>query len=140
MHFILAWGPVEAGIYSTERLHRGWCLAPPVSQAGSCIRFLQSTEVRRNSLDSQVNVFLDTKSKASSFTEIPAKELILLYLQSTLQELCGFLSTHCNIARNLFIASNPKRPHSVPCCNAEISCECPVDIQSTFYYSSVFVF
>ncbi len=96
--------------------------------------------VRRNLLDSQVNVFLDAKSKASSFTEIPAKELILLYLQSALQELCGFLSTYSNIARNLFIASNPKRTHSVPCCNAKISCECPVDIQSTFYYSSVLVF
>ena len=33
-------------------------------------------------LDAQINVFLDTKSKVSSFTEVPTTQLVFLHLKN----------------------------------------------------------
>jgi hypothetical protein len=68
-------------------------------------------------LDAKINVLLDTKSKATSVTEVPPQQLVLLHLLATLQQLHCLLTPHRHIACDLLIAPDPKRPHSVPCCN-----------------------
>lgn len=70
-------------------------------------------------LDAEINVLLNTKTKAASFTEIPPEQLILLHLQSTLQQLHGLLTPHCHVASDLLITPDTKRPHGVPSCDIE---------------------
>ena len=70
-------------------------------------------------LDSEINVLLDTETEASRFTEIAAQQLVLLNLQSTLQELHGFLTTDSHVAGNLLITPDTEGTDSVPCCKTQ---------------------
>ena len=67
-------------------------------------------------LDSQINVLLNTKPKTSSITKVPSQQLIFLHLQTALQKLHCLLTPNSDIACNLFVTSDTKGPHSVPCC------------------------
>lgn len=69
-----------------------------------------------NILDSQINVFLDAKTKASRLAEVPPKQLVFLNFQTTLQELHRLLTSNSDIARNLLIMPNTKRPIGVSSC------------------------
>jgi hypothetical protein len=54
-------------------------------------------------LDAKINVLLDTKSKATSVTEVPPQQLVLLHLQATLQQLHCLLTPHRHIACDLTV-------------------------------------
>merc|ERR1719444_151149 len=52
-------------------------------------------------LDTQINVFVDTESKVSSFREISLKEFVFLDLQSTLKDLKSLISTDSDMDSDL---------------------------------------
>lgn len=66
-----------------------------------------------NLLDSKINVLLNTKAKASSVTEVPSQQLVLLNLQPTFQKLHRLLTSNGDIASNLLITPDSKRSYSV---------------------------
>ena len=67
-------------------------------------------------LHAKINVLLNTKPKATSVTEVPPQELVLLHLQPTLEKLHCLLTPDRHIAGNLLITTNAERPDSVPRC------------------------
>lgn len=66
-------------------------------------------------LDPKINVLLNTKAKASSIAKVPTKQLVLLNLQPTFQELHRLVSSNGDIASNLLITSDSERSYSVSC-------------------------
>ncbi|KAJ0927550.1 hypothetical protein HanRHA438_Chr04g0184131 [Helianthus annuus] len=77
---------------------------------------IQPTKRYTNLLDTEINVLLNTKTKAASVTEVASQKLVFLNLQATFQELHCLVTPNSDIARNLFVTPNAKRSHSVPCC------------------------
>ena len=69
-----------------------------------------------NLLDSQIDMLLNAKAKATSITEVPSEKFIFLHLQTTLQKLHCLVTSDSDIACNLLISSNPKGTNRVPCC------------------------
>lgn len=64
-------------------------------------------------------MLLDTKAKTPSITEVLAQQLVFLDLQSTLQQLHCFVTSHSNIASYLLITPDSKRSYSIPCCQGK---------------------
>jgi len=69
-----------------------------------------------NLLDSQINMLMNTKAKATSITKVPFEKFIFLHLQTTLQKLHRLVTSDSDIACNLLISSNPKGTNSVAFC------------------------
>lgn len=67
-------------------------------------------------LDSQVNVFLNTKAKTTGITEISPQKFIFLDLQTALQKLHCLVASNSDVACNLFIPSNTEGTDGVPSC------------------------
>lgn len=61
----------------------------------------------------QIDVFLDTKTKVASFRKVPSSQLVLLNLQPTLKDLLCLWSTDGNVDGNLFVTTNTKSSDSV---------------------------
>jgi hypothetical protein len=66
-------------------------------------------------LDSKINMFLDTETEATRFTEVATEQLVFLHLQATLQELHGFLATNSHVACNLLITPDSEGADGVSC-------------------------
>lgn len=57
-------------------------------------------------LDTQVNVLIDTKAKVASVGKVASSQLVLLDLESTLEDLFSLGPSDGNMAGNLFVSSN----------------------------------
>ena len=57
-------------------------------------------------LEAKVNVLFDAKSKVSSLAEVLPLELVLLNLESTLDDLHGLFSADGDVAGNLFVTAD----------------------------------
>jgi len=57
-------------------------------------------------LDTQVDVLVDTESEVTSLAEVSLLQLVLLDLQSTLQDLLGLGSSDGDVTGDLFVSSN----------------------------------
>ena len=62
--------------------------------------------VKRPSLDDAGTDLVDTESKVSSLAEVSLLQLVLLDLQSTLQNLLGLGSSDGDVTGDLFVSSN----------------------------------
>jgi len=118
--FILNLEPLHGIILCHSMLNPNASLAPTATSHTVSRAFKNHVEVhpidtsRRIVLDSKINVLLDTESEAASVTEVPPQELVLLHFQATLKKLHCLVSSHGDIARNLFITPDSERSHSVP--------------------------
>ena len=103
----------------------------PINQASRIMHFLEWTKwsvtnvqkaseqkqrVNSSLLDSKIDMLLYTKTKTASIAEVSPQQLVLLHLQSTLQELHRLVTPDRDITSNLFVTPDPKGPHSVSCC------------------------
>ena len=70
--------------------------------------------LKKDLLDAQINVLLDTESEATGITEVPPQKLVLLNLQTALKKLHSLLSPDRNVASNLLITPDSERSHGVP--------------------------
>jgi hypothetical protein len=61
---------------------------------------------RRIVLDTQIDVFADTEAEVASLREVALAELILLYLQSTLQDLLSLRSADGNVNSDLLVTTD----------------------------------
>lgn len=64
-------------------------------------------------LDSQVDVLSDTESEVSRLGEVLLPQLVLLDLESTLEDLLCLGATDGNVHRNLLVTSDSERPDRV---------------------------
>ncbi len=64
-------------------------------------------------LDAKINVFLNTKSKVSSVTEVVFPQLIFPNFQSSFKDLFSLGSTDCAVDSNLFVTTDTERSHGV---------------------------
>lgn len=64
-------------------------------------------------LDSQVNVLCDTETKVASLGEVPSSQLVLLDLESSLEDLLCLGSSDSDVASNLFVTSDTEASESV---------------------------
>ena len=65
-------------------------------------------------LETQINVFINSKAKVASGAEVPLLQLVLLDLESTLEDVQRTIAAHCHVAGNLFVTPNAKPTESVP--------------------------
>jgi len=57
-------------------------------------------------LDTKINVFADTETEVASLREVALAKLILLDLQSTLQDFLSFWSTDSDVHSNLLVTTD----------------------------------
>ena len=68
---------------------------------------------RRVVLDTQINVFLDTKTEVARLREVLAQKFVLLHLKTAVKNLLGEFPTNRHVARNLFVTTNTERADRV---------------------------
>jgi hypothetical protein len=64
-------------------------------------------------LNAQVNMLSNAKAKASSVREIPLPEFSILHLQSSIQDLVGFVTSDGDMGGNLLIPLDAEASDSV---------------------------
>lgn len=64
-------------------------------------------------LDTKVNVLLDTETEVTGLGEVPPPQLVLLNLQSSLQNLLRLGTSDSNVGGNLFVPSDLERSDGV---------------------------
>ena len=62
----------------------------------------------------EIDMFLDTESKVSSLGEVPLPKLVLLDLETTLENLLGLRATDGDVDGDLFITTDTERSDGVP--------------------------
>jgi hypothetical protein len=70
---------------------------------------------RRIILDPKINVFADPETKVARLREIPFPQLVLLDLQSSLQDLLRLGAPHGDVDGDLFVAADTERSDGVAC-------------------------
>ena len=68
---------------------------------------------RRVVLDSEIDVLVNTETKVASLAEVLLKQLVLLDLETTLENLEGLLSTNGNVDRNFLVTTDSERSERV---------------------------
>lgn len=68
---------------------------------------------RRVVLDTEIDVLGDTETKVTSLGEVALAELILLDLQSTLQDFLGLWTTDGNVNSDLFVTTDTEGTDSI---------------------------
>jgi len=61
----------------------------------------------------EIDVLLDAKAKVASLTKVAPPQLVLLDLESTLQDLLRLRPTNRHVHRDLLVTTDAERPHSV---------------------------
>ena len=61
----------------------------------------------------EIDMFLDTESKISSFGEVPLSKFVLLDLEATLQDFLSLGATDRNMDGDLFVTADTERPDGV---------------------------
>jgi hypothetical protein len=69
---------------------------------------------RRVVLDAEIDVFADSETEVASLGEVALAKLILLDLQSTLQDFLGFGATDGNVHSNLLVTTDTEGSDGVP--------------------------
>ena len=64
-------------------------------------------------LDAQVDVLLDAEAKVSVIGKVLAPQLVLLHLQSSLQDLLSLGSPHCAVDSDLLVPPDTETPDGV---------------------------
>merc|ERR1719221_2167024 len=64
-------------------------------------------------LDAQVDVLLDAEAKVSVVGKVLAPQLVLLHLQSSLQDLLSLGSPHCAVDSDLLVPPDTETPDGV---------------------------
>jgi len=65
-------------------------------------------------LDSEVDVLVDAEAEVARVTEVPLKELVLLHLEATLEDLQSLLPADGHVDGDLLITTDAKGTESVP--------------------------
>lgn len=70
---------------------------------------------RRVILDAQIDMFADPEPKVARLREISFPQLVLLDLQSSLQDLFRLRAPNGDVHGDLFVTTDPERSDGVPC-------------------------
>ena len=64
-------------------------------------------------LDSQIDMFANTKPKVACLRKVPLLQLIFLHLETALKNFFGFRTSDCDMDSNLLVTTNTESPDCV---------------------------
>jgi len=107
-------------VVATDRGLAAATLSNTLSRSGHAAVEIHSVNSdRRVVLDTEIDVFADTETEVTSLREVALAELVLLNLQSTLQDFLSLWSADSDVHSDLLVTTDTEGSDSV----AGLACE-----------------